>query len=758
MSLHKLKHRIKVSRAKISFLKSLVVAWCVLCSGCLLEPQERDYYGRVVVPQTREFRWSNGGVPKVFDPALAAAAPDTDAVRALFEGLTDYDPQSLSPIPAVAEKWQSSADNREWTFYLRRNARWSNGDTVTAQDFVRSWRRAVNLGERAAHANLLNAIEGTGEGFESSQTEQSANGRSASGEQSASNQSANDSTRQTDAAQRDTNASPASTSTVASSNASTAAPAFGAIAVNDYTLRVRLVRPDTNLPALVAHTIFRPVHASVTEGASVDGRSLEDNDSADFLENRALPSAPTNSSRAPVIGNGAFELNAASYAANELVLISAKTYWNASSVKLERVRFVGTRDAESALSAYRAGEVDAVTNASLQPLAIKLLTPYKDFRRTTFGALTYYAFNRTRAPFNDARVRRAFALALDRSRLTADDMSGATVPATKFVPATPSSTQTNAQATTTAAAAGQSPSTPAKKAEASAQASPSTSNTTDTALSIAKETSEAKNANEAQSRNLVENQNDAATDSPRAKNTPTAFNTTNDANAISNELTTDANEARRLLKDAGFPSGANFPVVRLLVNRNDQQRRIAAVIAQMWQSTLGVKTEIVVKDWQDYEAAVATGDFDIARRSIVMQTMDEATSMLQIFDYEAKIKNEINKRAARAKEEAEAAVNTRDATPKNADARRDTEDQRIGDAGTRTIEFASPRTEAEALRESAAIPVYFARSFALVKPYVNGFDSNLFDAPSLQRVGVDSTWRQQQHSVHKEATRTNSAP
>lgn len=756
-------HGIGVSRARISFLKSLVVAWCVLCSGCLLEPQERDYYGRVVVPQTREFRWSNGGVPKVFDPALAAAAPDTDAVRALFEGLTDYDPQSLTPIPAVAERWQSSSDNREWTFFLRRNARWSNGDPVTAQDFVRSWQRAVKLRERAAHAELLNVIEGAGEIVEPLQTEQSADGTSASIKQPSSNQSANSSTRQTaTTTTRDASASQAASSAAPSSTTSTPAIVFGAIAMNDYTLRVRLVRPDTNLPALVAHTVFRPVHASVTEGTSVDGQPLAaSNTDTELLQNRALPSAPTTLRHAPVICNGAFELNAASYTANELVLVASKTYWSAATVKLERVRFIGTRDAESALSAYRAGEVDAVTNASLQPLAIKLLTPYKDFRRTTFGALTYYAFNRTRAPFNDARVRRAFALALDRSRLTADDMSGATVPATKFVPPTPSTTQTNGQATTTTSETEQSPTSPANKAASSAQASPVTSNVTDTTLPIAKETSEAKNANEAQSQNIVENQNEAAADPPRARNKPSAFNKTLDANVTSNELTTDANEARRLLNEAGFPSGANFPVVRLLVNRNDQQRRIAAVIAQMWQSTLGVKTEIIVKDWQEYEAAVATGDFDIARRSFVLQTMDETTNMLQIFDYEAKIKNEINKEAARAKEEADAiAANSRTAKTQNADARRENDNQPERDANARTIEFESPRTEVEALREAAAIPVYFARSFALVKPYVNGFDSNLFDAPSLQRVRVDSTWRQQQQQQpdRKEATWTSSTP
>ena len=84
---------------------------------------------------------------------------------------------------------------------------------------------------------------------------------------------------------------------------------------------------------------------------------------------------------------------------------------------LARVEFVGASDAESALAAYRAGEVDAVTNAAFEPLAIKLLTPYEDFRRTTYGALTYYSFNTAHAPFDDIRVREALALGFDRERV-----------------------------------------------------------------------------------------------------------------------------------------------------------------------------------------------------------------------------------------------------------------------------------------------------------------------------------------------------
>src|SRR6185436_6930105 len=69
-----------------------------------------------------------------------------------------------------------------------------------------------------------------------------------------------------------------------------------------------------------------------------------------------------------------------------------------------------------------------------EPLAIKLLSPYEDFRRTTYSALTYYTFNTAHAPFDDVRVREALALGFDRERVSADDLGGATEPAKRFLP------------------------------------------------------------------------------------------------------------------------------------------------------------------------------------------------------------------------------------------------------------------------------------------------------------------------------------
>ncbi|WP_261643529.1 peptide ABC transporter substrate-binding protein [Erwinia mallotivora] len=80
--------------------------------------------------------------PASLDPAKAVGLPEIPVIRDLFEGLTSQDAAG-NIIPAVATQWQTS-DNKTWIFTLRKDARWSDGEPVTAEDFVWSWRRLVD--------------------------------------------------------------------------------------------------------------------------------------------------------------------------------------------------------------------------------------------------------------------------------------------------------------------------------------------------------------------------------------------------------------------------------------------------------------------------------------------------------------------------------------------------------------------------------------------------------------------------------------
>lgn len=94
------------------------------------------------------------------DPHLATQASDYNVLSSLLEGLVSEDPVDLHPVPAVAERWDVSTDGLVYTFHLRSDARWSNGDPVTAQDFIGSFRRMLTPSLAADYASLLYIVQG----------------------------------------------------------------------------------------------------------------------------------------------------------------------------------------------------------------------------------------------------------------------------------------------------------------------------------------------------------------------------------------------------------------------------------------------------------------------------------------------------------------------------------------------------------------------------------------------------------------------
>ena len=150
-----------MERSAIWLVGLLLFALTLSHAGCFLDEKLEPYYGRVVVPRAQEFHWSDGGLAANIRPGFRRRAARYGFGRAIFEGLTDYDPRTLTPVPAVATRWEPSNGGRVWTFYLRDDARWSNGELVTAADFVRSWRRTIKSESLAPHTELLANIEGS---------------------------------------------------------------------------------------------------------------------------------------------------------------------------------------------------------------------------------------------------------------------------------------------------------------------------------------------------------------------------------------------------------------------------------------------------------------------------------------------------------------------------------------------------------------------------------------------------------------------
>jgi len=86
---------------------------------------------------------SNGSEPQELDPDIVTGVSEYHILMSLFEGLVSEDPHDLHPVPGVAERWDVSPDGTVYTFHLRNNAKWSNGDPVVARDFWESYKRML---------------------------------------------------------------------------------------------------------------------------------------------------------------------------------------------------------------------------------------------------------------------------------------------------------------------------------------------------------------------------------------------------------------------------------------------------------------------------------------------------------------------------------------------------------------------------------------------------------------------------------------
>jgi oligopeptide transport system substrate-binding protein len=619
-----------------------LIVFSTSCSE-IKSPTPEPFIGENAPPPKQEFRWTNGKLPKSFDPARAAASPESDVVRALYDGLVEVDSKNNKPTPAIAEKWSSSEDKKVWTFELRQNAKWSNGEQITAEDFVRSWRRLTELGNKVQQRNLLKNIVGMDTEDALPVFADEVSQELIEAEENTNNSLWNQKLQLEENTQTPSPTPNKSPADVKATPSPTVLPKqtpkkipvkpkmenkFGVEAVGKFVLKVSLVFPDPEFPLLVAHPIFRPVYG--------DGKEFENNELS------------TN-----IVTNGAFRLQ--TIAKDGITLERSENYWNKDSVKLEVVKFVPTENAEQALAAYREGKVDVVTNVNFQPLALKLLKPFhNEFHQTIHGALNFYEFNLNEKPFNDVKVREALAISIDRESLTDDLMDGASAPALNFLPF----------------------------------------------------------------------------DEGKKKLKP------------------DVEQAQKLLSEAGYEDGENFPTIKLVVNRNSLQQRIARSVAKMWQKNLNVNTEIIVRDFAEVENSIQTGDYSVARRGLVLPTNNETSNMLAMFD---------GKRILTVKEEKKEETPKATPTPAENEILTDktaeseinlTEPEKTPEKietdnlqNHEIIESEIILTEEQALNELPAIPLYFPTSYSLVKPYIQGFELNSFDATSLKNVQIDSNWQ-----------------
>ncbi|MGA3180818.1 MAG: peptide ABC transporter substrate-binding protein [Verrucomicrobiota bacterium] len=135
---------------RVAGTAAMAACLVVLTAGCgrretLVEVGDREGMLRI----------GNGAEPAGLDPQVETGEPEHDIMITLYEGLVDPDPKDASPVPGVAERWDISPDGKVYTFHLRKNARWSNGNPVTSRDFLESYHRILLPALGAQYSYML---------------------------------------------------------------------------------------------------------------------------------------------------------------------------------------------------------------------------------------------------------------------------------------------------------------------------------------------------------------------------------------------------------------------------------------------------------------------------------------------------------------------------------------------------------------------------------------------------------------------------
>jgi peptide/nickel transport system substrate-binding protein/oligopeptide transport system substrate-binding protein len=110
--------------------------------------------------EARPFVVGVGSTTLTFNPLHTYTSTEAQLYTAFYEGLVTYHPFSLDPQPGVAERWEVSEDGTVYRFYLRGDARYTNGDAVLARHFVETWLKLIHPQTKGEYASLLDVVEG----------------------------------------------------------------------------------------------------------------------------------------------------------------------------------------------------------------------------------------------------------------------------------------------------------------------------------------------------------------------------------------------------------------------------------------------------------------------------------------------------------------------------------------------------------------------------------------------------------------------
>lgn len=373
-----------------------------------------------------DFTFINRGDVTTLDLQKMSWMQDLRVARGLFEGLVKHDifTSDYAIRPAVAESWEVSPDGLSYTFHLRSNAKWSNGEPVRAQDFVYSWRRALLPDTASDYTALFQKIKGATAFFDWRQKQLAAFAPALGDE-----------------------GRPLEATAAGALWRETLAKFDELVrlrATDDHTLQFELELPFAPFLDLCAFAVFYPVYPPLVGPYEQPDRSTGQLDIQFGWTKPPL-----------IVGNGPFVLTTWRFR-RDMRLEKNPLYWNAPAINIDSVAIPSIEDTNAAVLAFRSGAIDWLSDVSATYRA-DILDDKRQFYRENRAQLDdlrtqgfdqveidrrlppdprnhihafpafgtyFYNFNcQPRLqdgrdnPFADARVRRAFAMAMDKDRI-----------------------------------------------------------------------------------------------------------------------------------------------------------------------------------------------------------------------------------------------------------------------------------------------------------------------------------------------------
>lgn len=394
-----------------------------------------------------DFRFNNHTEIKTIDPALVSGQPEGRIINAVFEGLVRLDAKDRTPIKeGGAEDWTVSDDLLTYTFTLRKGAKWSNGDPVTAEDYAYSLRRFLHPLTGAEYAyqawylkNGKKYTSGGGalepgdpvevelhlpEGVHETHRGELLRGKLVRKDPV---ELPEDEEKRKQIKQRFYVEIDGSEKCFAMVNPrygeqppQGAEPCrqvtfdwreVGVKVIDEGTLEMTLSSPTPYWPQLLAFYPLFPVHRGCLEEHGAPAWTQPEN----------------------LVCNGPYRISFRR-PRDRIRLVKNENYWNVETVKLETIDALAVENRITSLNLYEKGEIDWNPQIPGNVVPDLMQANRDDFNPYPQLAAYYYKLNTTRPPLGDKRVRKALALAMNRKEIVDTVLRGPEQPAFHLVP------------------------------------------------------------------------------------------------------------------------------------------------------------------------------------------------------------------------------------------------------------------------------------------------------------------------------------